>query len=147
MKIRDIILCFFALTSLAIPLVSQISEVNPEVLQKDEVFLKDFAESLRKIQAPDDEIKDQWWLMSKKAAAKTGPHVIHALMKQSESWKGEEVLLYVPLVVLLDRAPTLKLIKEYESSKIEAHRTCANDLLAEFDASDTKAARRKYTRK
>ena len=127
---------------------AQIRQPNPETLKQDERFLAALTTSLQQINdVPDDQFYNQFWILSKKAAAKTGPHVIRALMKRSESWQGEEVLLYVPLVILLERAPTLKLLHEYLHSKIEAHRICADNLISEMDMPDTLEAYRKFSRK
>jgi hypothetical protein len=83
---------------------------------------------------------------SKRLADERGPEIIHAIMVHGRTWQGEEGLIFVPLVALLPRAPTLKLLKQYEQSKRESDRIWAREFQTEFEASDTQDGVRKYSK-
>ena len=67
-------------------------------------------------------------------------------MVRGRTWQGDEGLIFVPLVALLPRAPTLELLKEHEHSKRESDRIWAREMQTEFEASDVQEAVRKYSK-
>src|SRR5205085_2036816 len=45
---------------------------------------------------------DAFWRESRRVGRETGPRIIHAIMIRGRSFRGEEGLVFVPLVTLLD---------------------------------------------
>ena len=79
---------------------------------------------------------DQFWRQSKRVADRSGPEIIHAVMHRSRRWRGEEGLIFVPVVALLPRKPALELLRQYKRSP--AYETWAHEFIIELDASDVK---------
>ena len=73
--------------------------------------------------------------------------IIHALMVHSAKWKGEEGLIFVPLVALLPRKAALKVLHQYQHSKRQSERIFANECITEFEMEDTEAAVKEYSGK
>jgi hypothetical protein len=46
---------------------------------------------------------DRFWRESKRLADERGPEIIHAIMARSRTWRGEEGIVFIPLVSLLPR--------------------------------------------
>lgn len=141
-----------ALALIGPPLGAQPAPPEAKELARSDRLLDEFEAATRTLavhyalDAQEDEFKAQWWILSRKTAAKTGPAMIHALMKRSRSWQGEEVILYIPLVAFLERKATMKLLEDYRHSKVETHRIYAGDLIAELGAADIKEGFRKFSR-
>ena len=87
---------------------------------------------------------ERFWRESKRVADRSGPEIVHAVLPRSHSWEGEEGLIFVPLVALLPREPTLKLLRQYQRSPHELERIWAGEFITEFDMSDTKEGVRRF---
>jgi hypothetical protein len=105
----------------------------------------DQLDRLQKVFASTPQFGEQFWRESKRVADQSGPQIIHALMQRSKRWHEEEGLVFVPLVALLPRKPTLDLLHQYERSPDPASRTWAHEFLIELDAPDTKQMVRKFS--
>lgn len=121
---------------------TQISKPNPEQLKADAKRL----DQLQKVFTSRPQFGDQFGRDSKRLADERGPEIIHAIMVRGRAWPGEEGLIFEPLVALLPRAPTLKLLKQYEHSKRESDGIRAREMQTEFEASDTQEAVPKYSK-
>jgi hypothetical protein len=86
------------------------------------------------------------WRESKRVADRNGPDIVAAVLQRAGKWQGEEGLFYVPLVALLPRQPTLKLLRAYQRSPHELERIWAGEFITEFDMSDTKKAVRRFSK-
>lgn len=95
-------------------------------------------------QAKGEQFGDEYWRASKRLAEERGPIIIHAVLEDSKSWKGEEGLIYLPLVALLPREEAVKLLKQYQNGSDQQLKLWAGEFLIEFDASDVKEAVGKY---
>ncbi len=85
-----------------------------------------------------------FWLLSGEVAKKHGVALIPLVMEKSKEWKGEEALIYVPLLALLPRDKTLEKLKEYQSGSDESLKLWATEFITEFNMSDTMEAVKKY---
>ena len=85
-----------------------------------------------------------YWLVSGSIAEKHGLALIPIVMERSKTWKGEEGLIYVPMLALLPRDESTKALKIYQEGKDERLAMWAGEFLTEFDMSDTKEAVEKY---
>jgi hypothetical protein len=101
---------------------------------------------LQKLSMATPEFGDKFWRESKRLADERGPEIIHAIIVRSRTWRGEEGLIFVPLVSLLPRGPTLKLLKAYERSRFKSERIWAEEFQTEFEASDFQEGVRKYSK-
>jgi len=86
------------------------------------------------------------WRESKRVADRNGPDIVGAVLQRSRKWQGEEGLFFVPLVALLPRQPTLKLLRAYQRSPHELEHVWAGEFITEFDMSDTKKAVRRFSK-
>jgi len=87
---------------------------------------------------------EKLWRESKAIADRTGPQIIHAVMYRARRWHGEEGLMFVPLIDLLPRGDTVKILKHYEQSTRESDRLYAHEFLIELEARDTKEFIKKF---
>jgi len=111
----------------------------PEQSRQDALKLN----QLQKVFAAKPQFGEQFWAESKRVADRTGPGIVHAIMERSKQWRNEEGLVFVPLVALLPRKPTLELLQYYEGSSQKSHRVWAHEFLIELDSPDVKASVRK----
>lgn len=84
----------------------------------------------------------EFWQFSGELGKKHGTKLIAPIMERSKKWKGEEGLIYVPVLALLPRQETLKVFEEYK--KDEKFKLWIHEFLVEFDASDVKEGVSKY---
>ena len=139
---RTILAFIFAALFLPFTALAQQPKPEPERLKADATQL----DQLQKVFMSTPQFGEQFWHASKRVAGERGPAIIHAIMIRGRTWQREEGLVFVPLVALLPREPTLKLLKQYEHSKRESDRIWAREFQTEFEASDTQEAARKYSK-
>ena len=92
---------------------------------------------LEKVFKSTTQFGEQFWHASKRLADQRGPAIIHAVMVRSQKWQGEEGLIFVPLVALLPRRPSLQILHQYQRSKLESDRIWSREFIIEFEMSDT----------
>ncbi|GEM_PF-2517289 len=130
------------------PRLSAAETPDPKTLSADFKRLDALRRVFAETQAHGDQFGDAFWRASKRLADERGPAVLHAVMARSEEWRGgEEGLVFVPLVSLLPREATLKILRQYQSAKGESARIWAGEFITEFGMSDTREAVRKYSSK
>ena len=93
-----------------------------------------------------DPLGEPLWRESKRVADRTGPEIVTAVLQRARKWEGEEGLLFVPLVALLPRGLTVKLLRQYQRSPHELERVWAGEFITEFDMSDTTEGVRRYSK-
>lgn len=142
---RTLLTALFATLLLALGALGQPPRLSADRLNADAKLLDELQKVFTETQARDDQFGDAFWRASKRLADERGPEIVHAIMVRGRTWEGEEGLIFVPLVALLPRAPTLKLLKQYEHSERESDRVWARELQIEFEADDTQAGVRKYS--
>jgi hypothetical protein len=119
-----------------------------KVLLEDQKRLDGLEQLFKRTQAKGQQFGDEFWRASKQLADETGPRMVHVVMQRASTWQGEEGLVFVPLVALLPRKPTLALLHEYEHSKRSSDRLWAKEFLTELlDMDDTKEAVRSFSGK
>jgi hypothetical protein len=123
--------------------VIQLLEADPKRLKTDNARLDELQTFLQSRPGFDA----QFWRASRRAAEERGPEVIHAIMLRARTWRGEEGLVFVPLVALLPRDATRKILNEYGRSKRKSDRLYAREFQTELDSSDIKEAVREHARK
>ena len=130
------------LAALALPLTAsgQQSKPNPERVKADVKRL----DQLQKVFASTPEFDDRFMRESRRLADERGSEIIHAIMVHGRTWQGEQGLIFVPLVVMLPRAPTVALLKEYERSKRKSDRHWARELQMELELEADNEIARKY---
>jgi hypothetical protein len=93
-----------------------------------------------------DQFGEAFWQASKRVAKRNSPDIIAAVMLRARKWTDEEGLIFVSLVSLLPRRPTLAILHAYEHSSRESDRVWANEFMIEFEADDTKESTQRYSR-
>ena len=93
-----------------------------------------------------DPLGEPLWRESKRVADRTGPEIVSAVLQRARKWEGEEGLFFVPLVALLPRGPTLKLLRQYQRSPHELERIWAGEFITEFEASDVQEGVRRFSK-
>ena len=101
---------------------------------------------LEKVFMSTPQFGEKFWRESKRVADRSGPEIIHAIMDRSRKWRGEEGLIFVPVVALLPRKAALNLLRQYKRLP-EPHKTWAHEFIIEFDADDVKETVREITGK
>ena len=86
----------------------------------------------------------EFWKFSGAIGKEHGTNLIAPIMERSKKWKGEEGLIYVPLLALLPREETIKIFRDYENGSDEESKLWVHEFLGEFEMSDTKATVNKY---
>ncbi|MDQ2867373.1 MAG: hypothetical protein M3R59_03020 [Verrucomicrobiota bacterium] len=94
----------------------------------------DQLDHLQRVFATSPQFGEKFWQESKKVADWAGPRILDAVMLRSKQWRGEEGLVFVPLVALLPRGPVLALLHQYERSPVLSCRTWAKEFLIEIDS-------------
>jgi len=92
------------------------------------------------IEKGDGTFSDDFWHVAVAIADQQGTRVIKLIMRRSRHWKGEEGLIYVPLLACLPRDETIAILKKYQGSKHEMERLFAEEFLVELDMPDTREA-------
>ncbi|MDQ6939365.1 MAG: hypothetical protein M3119_04325 [Verrucomicrobiota bacterium] len=88
---------------------------------------------------------DLFWRESRRVARRTDPGIIHAIMLRSRRWRGEEGLVFVPLIAFLPRAAATKVLRDYEHSKRELDRIWVREFFIELNSDDVKEAVQKLS--
>ena len=115
---------------------AQVAEPSADQLRSDYQQL----DALQKVFATTPQFGDAFWHTSIKLADQRGPDILYALFERAQHWQGEQQgLIFSPMVALLPREKTTKLLHEYQHSKRPADRLWAGEFLADFGMSDTKA--------
>lgn len=95
---------------------------------------------LERIYLATPQFGDRFWLQSKAVADRTGPPVLHTLLERSLRWQGEQGMvgmIFVPLVALLPRAETIRILQGYVRST-DPRKKWAHEFLVELDSPDIK---------
>jgi hypothetical protein len=139
---RTLLIALFA--ALVLPFAALGQQTNPDAarLKADAKEL----DHLQKFFTTTPQFGGRFWRESRRVADERGPVIIHAIMVRGRTWRGEEGLIFLPLVALLPRDATLKLLKQYERSKRETDRVWAREFQVEFEADDTQEGVRKYSK-
>src|SRR5947207_892370 len=116
---RTLLTALFVTLALVFVAPAQQTQPNADRLKADAKLLEQLQKVFIETQARNDQFGNTFWHASKRLADERGPEIVHAIMVRGRTWHGEEGLIFVPLVALLPRAPTLKLLKQYEHSKRE----------------------------
>ncbi len=95
-------------------------------------------------QRKDDQFGHHFWHESKRVAASAGTDIIPAVVDYCKKWHGEEPLIFVPLVALLPRSQTLRILHEMEHSQRQAYSGFAHEFLIELDMPDTKESAKRF---
>lgn len=85
-----------------------------------------------------------YWLLSGSIAEKHGLALIPLVMERSKEWNGEEGLIYLPMLALLPRDKTVKVLKKYQEGGNEHFALWSGEFLTEFEMSDTIHCVEKY---
>lgn len=98
-----------------------------KTLQEDEKRL----DALQRLfeETKDSPSGQEFFRASKRLADERGPNIIHAIMERATAWQDMDDLVFVPLVALLPREPTLKLLHQYQHSKRDSDRRWAGEFL------------------
>lgn len=136
------LISLIATFSLAFPALALRPKPDLERLKGDRMRL----DELQRVFVSTPQFSQQFWRASKRLADERGPEIISAVMARAQMWRGEEGLIFVPLVSLLPRGPTLKVLQQYQRSKRKSDRIWAGEFITEFDMFDTKEAVQKYSR-
>ena len=76
-----------------------------------------------------------FWELSASIAAEQGNQVIAPIMARAETWKGEEALLYTPVLAFLPRQETILNLKKYQAGRSKYARLYAGEFLVELNRS------------
>ena len=113
----------------------QVPEPSVDQLRSDYRQL----DALQKVFAATPQFGDAFWHASIKLADQRGPAILYALFERAQHWQGIEGVVFTPMVVLLPREKTTKLLREYQHSKRASDRLWAEEFLADFGTSAAKA--------
>jgi hypothetical protein len=64
-----------------------------------------------------EESMEGFVLASRRLAEERGIEIIHAVMSRAKNWKGEEGIVFAPLIEFLPRRPPLQLLRNYQQSR------------------------------
>lgn len=92
-----------------------------------------------------DQFGADFWKASKILADSEGPAIVHAVMEQAKGWTGEEEMLYWPLMALLPRNETVKLLERYKRSNNKKQQVAAEEILGSFECADVKDGVKLYS--
>jgi hypothetical protein len=119
------------------PSAAQLATFERGLTQLEKTFLAD--------QHKNDQFGDHFWRESKRLADRSGTDILPAVAVYCRKWRGEEPLIFVPLVAFLPRTRTLAILSEMEHSGPSADRGLAHEFLIELDMSDTKDGVKRYS--
>ena len=91
-----------------------------------------------------DQFGDAFWRESKRVADRNGPEIIAAIMMRGRKWRGEEGLIFSPLVDLLPRKRTLAILRAYQRVGHPLDSVWAREFMIEFEAEDSQEGVRRY---
>ena len=91
-----------------------------------------------------DQFGDEFWRESKRVADRNGPEIIAAIMMRGRKWRGEEGLIFSPLVDLLPRKRALAILRAYQRAGHPHDRVWAREFMIEFEAEDSQEGVRRY---
>ncbi len=86
----------------------------------------------------------EFWKFSSVLGRKHGTAVIAPIMERSKKWKDEEGLIYVPVLALLPRDETVKILEGYKKGNEEKQKVWVKEFLTEFEMKDTKEAVKQF---
>ena len=89
-------------------------------------------------------ITDSVWKISKDLGKKHGTALVAPIMERAKKWKGEEGLAFVPMLALLPRKETVKILERYKAGKDESQKLAAEEFLGEFETPDVIEGVKRY---
>ena len=94
-----------------------------------------------------DQFGETFALASKRLADARGVEIIHAVMHRARAWKGEEGMVFAPLIDFLPRQPAVELLRRYQQlpHTSEQEKIWAKEYLTEFEMEDTREMVRRYS--
>ena len=93
-----------------------------------------------------DQFGDRFWRESKRVADRNGPDIIAALMLRARKWRGEEGMIFIPLINLLPRDRATAILRAYKRSGREPDAQWADEFITEFSDEDVQESVRQYAK-
>ncbi len=126
------------------PAQAQIPKPSAEQMRRFTRELDQLEKTFFDTQRQGQQFGDRFWRESKRVADRNGPDIIAAIMLRGRKWRGEEGLIFSPLVDLLPRERTLAILRAYQRAGRPSDRVWAREFMIEFEAEDSQEGVRRY---